>query len=218
MTNEVRGRGVDGRKPRMGTVQVNSVASEEVFRLRNEGRRERIVEQLDHFDEQHDTETGVRSYILRPGTVTMYKPVRTRPDGSVEYSPRTVSVTSIGLLLHNGWAALCPTCGQHHLDKDGQPTSDPNACSAIDPLAVRICPVCGKRLYDNWGTGAADHTGDEDDPNIIPNEGIASTPVERTRVSLNLHMWARHPREAQMRGTEPLPTALRDMVANIKPV
>ena len=39
-----------------------------------------------------------------------------------------------------------------------------------------------------------------------------TTGAERTAASLNLHMWVRHPREAQMRDIPPLPVALQDMV------
>ena len=211
MTNR---RASDGRR---ASVSIRQVPAEEMFRLRNEGRKERIVEQLDHLDESHDSEGGVTTWQMRPGTVTMYKPVRTRPDGTKDYQPRTVSVTAISLLLQNGWSENCPTCGGQHLDREGNPTNDPNACSAVERSAVRVCPVCGHRIYDNLGTGAADFTG-EDDPNVIAADTVASTPAERTLMSLHLHMWHWHKNEAMMRGIPPLPTAIRDALADARPV
>src|SRR5688500_18088713 len=85
-------------------------------------------------------------------TVTMYKPT---PQG---WMPRRVTSGSIPMNLANGYKIRCPQCNGHH-------GADPNECTGRDPIAVRICPVCAKRIYDNRVTAKVDLA--EGDPNVI---------------------------------------------------
>ena len=146
----------------------------------------------------------------RPGTLVMYKP--TERQGFV---PRTVSGSAIRLLLKQGWSEVCPDCNARHINKDGIESTDPNLCSAREPVAVRICPVCDKRIYDHQRPD--DAIEPSDDPNVVQDDTYSKTTgAERTKASLDLHFWLRHPREAQQRAIPPLPTALRDMVEGTK--
>ncbi len=102
----------------------NRAAAAEAFVARNEERQE------------SSRETGPDGVVIehnRPGTVVMYKPTETQG-----YVPRTVSVSSMRLLLGQGWQEHCPLCGKDHIDKLGHPSTDPNLCSARPPVAVRV--------------------------------------------------------------------------------
>lgn len=126
-------------------------------------------------------------------TVTMYKPT---PSG---WMPRRVTVGSIGMNLANGFAIHCPQCGGDH-------GTDPNECPGRDPMAVRVCPVCGKRIYDNRVSLEIDRQ--EDDPNVIQDDAYAaSTPAIRTKAALDWHIWNRHPQEAREMGLAALAEA-----------
>ncbi|KKN27942.1 hypothetical protein LCGC14_0859320 [marine sediment metagenome] len=156
-------------------------------------------------DESEDGD-GVVTTHTRPGTLVMYKPTETQG-----YTPRTVSGSAVRLLLRQGWREVCPDCNKRHVDKNGKDSTDPNLCSAREPLAVRVCRVCTKRIFDNRRFTFDGKMGG-DDPNVIEDEAYdESTPEERTKASLNLHYWVLHPREAQMMNIPPLPTALRGM-------
>jgi len=162
----------------------------------------RIVKSVDK-----NTGDGVVTTHTRPGTTIMYKPSK---DG---YQPRTVSVSALRLLLIQGWKERCPDCNALHIGPDGEQSTDPNLCSAREPIAVRVCPVCGKRLYDN--IGFVEDTGSlaGSDPNVIHEEAYSqTTPEIRTKASLDLHLWQKHPRQAQMMGVPPLPDAMADLV------
>ena len=132
----------------------------------------------------------------RPGTVTMYKP------SSNGYTPRAVPAGSIGVLLKTGWRAHCPHCGGDH-------GPDPNECPGKDPVAVRLCPVCGKRIYDNRvidANTAILMAAGENDPNVIQDDAYAATtPAIRTKAALDLHIWTRHPQEAREMNLPSLP-------------
>ncbi len=145
---------------------------------------------------------------VRPGTTIMYKPLE---HGG--YEPRPVSATSIGLLLKEGWAEVCPECHERHIDKQGADSCDPNLCSARPPVAVILCPVCRVRIYDNMPFEAPIAAGEVDENVILPDDIVESTPEQRLTAARNLHMWMHHPRSAQERNIPPLPAALRDMVA-----
>ena len=135
----------------------------------------------------------------------MYKPTENQG-----YVPRVVSGSAVRLLLRQGWQEVCPDCNSRHIDKSGNESTDPNLCAARDPVAVRECRVCGKRIYDNVGFSERDT--ESADPNVIEDDVYtATTGADRTRASLNLHYWLRHPRQAQMMGLPPLPAAMRDM-------
>ena len=167
-----------------------------------EGRLVKTVEEAEGGDEG-----GVTITHTRPGTTTMYKPTK----GGFE--PRLVSSSALRLLLNQGWKEVCPDCKGHHLDKQGQHSTDPNLCSGKDPVAVRECPVCQKRIYDNVGFMETTGYEGEEDPNVIREEAYSqSTGATRTKASLDLHLWQKHPRQAQMMGVPPLPEAMSDMV------
>jgi hypothetical protein len=120
------------------------------------------------------------------------------------------------MLLTQGWHEFCPDCNSRHIDKNGNESTDPNLCTARDPVAVRVCRVCTKRIYDNQGFRFEGQMGAAD-PNVIEDDVYTvTTPAERTAASLNLHYWVRHPRQAQMMNLPPLPEQLRDMVGEVK--
>lgn len=128
----------------------------------------------------------------RTATVVMYK-----PDGHGHFTPRHVPATSIAMNLLSGFHSVCPECQGHH-------GADPNDCPARERTAVRLCPICGKRIYDNlkWNEVEDDGT----DPNIIRDDSLdTSTAASRTLASLHRHMWLRHPTESAMLGTPVLP-------------
>ena len=149
---------------------------------------------------------AVKTTHTRPSTIIMYKPLE---HGG--YEPRTASVTSIKLLLNEGWFENCPECHQKHLDAQGLDSTDPNLCSAREPVAVIVCPVCQVRIYDNmpFETGAAT----QDENVITPDDLGESTPEMRLVAARNLHLWTEHPRSAQERNIPPLPSAIRDEVS-----
>ncbi len=175
--------------------------SPEVLIAEEGGKRVKTVEG------GNEADGGVITTHTRPGTTVMYK-----PNGGHGYAPRTVSATALRLLLDEGWQEQCPDCHAPHLDKQGEHSTDPNLCSARDPVAVRECPVCQKRIYDNVGFEEA-AVEDEEDPNLIREEAYTkSTGETRTKASLDLHLWQKHPRRAQMMNVPPLPEAMSDMV------
>ena len=119
--------------------------SEEVLIAQHEGRRVKTEETTKGEDGE------VMTTHTRPGTVVMYKPTE-----SHGYTPRTVSVSAIRLLLRQGWREICPDCNQRHINNNGVESTDPNLCKARDPVAVRVCRVCTKRITT---TGASPSTG-----------------------------------------------------------
>lgn len=169
------------------------------------GRVEQTVSQF----RQEDSDQPVRTTHKRPGTMVMYKPME-----NGNYAPRTVTVSALPLLVRQGWTEVCPNCNAAHIDKKGNHSSDPNLCGVAAPTAVRVCPVCGKRIYDNRRPPTAEELGVDDDPNVIRDERYAqaSTPELRTKASLDLHLWVRHPRWAQTNNVPPLPTALGQLI------
>lgn len=147
----------------------------------------------------------------RPGTAVMYKPT------AHGYEPRTVSGSAIRMLLRQGWYEFCPDCNDQH-SLDGVPSKDPNLCAArTEPVMGRICPVCQKHIYDNMRF--SEEAEASRDPNVIPNTDYQNTtPDSRTKAALDLHLWTKHARQAQMMGVPSLPGAMRDMVEEAKPV
>src|SRR3990170_5069403 len=131
--------------------------SPEVLIAQHEGRMVRSAEVSQGEDGNPVTTTHTR-----PGTLIMYKP--TEKQG---YVPRTVSGAAIRLLLIQGWKEVCPDCNRRHIDKNGVESTDPNLCSARDPVKVGACRVCGKRVYDNQGLM---EVPESDDPNVIDDE------------------------------------------------
>lgn len=177
------------------------IAENEVLIAQNEGRM------VQSRDETATEEGTVVTTHKRPGTLVMYKP--TERSG---YVPKRVSGSAVRLLLNQGWHKICPECNSRHVDKNGEDSTDPNLCDAREPLAVRICRVCDKRIYDNLGFANTDKEVGADDPNVIQDYDYTKTsPEQRTLASLNLHYWLRHPRQAQMMNLPPLPTALKEL-------
>ena len=153
---------------------------------------------------------GVTGAVLhtRPGTVVMYKP--TDRSG---YQARRVSAASMPMLFDLGWSNICPLCEGEHLDRNGNATTDPNACKALPAVALRRCQVCGKRIYDNAQSPLVVEEGEDDDPNLIKDEAyLTADPAQRTKQKLDLHLWVRHPEYAQANGVPSLPEAFREMV------
>ena len=191
------------RKPQAA---VRTISDEEAF-LAQEIRTIRTRQHFGADDMGAATEATIQH--TRPDTVLMWK---RGADG--RYTPRVVSETAKAINLASGWKIRCPDCNTNH-EASPYPPGDPNSCPAREPVAVRICPVCGKRIFDNMVRTL--HKGAPDmDPNIIPDEYEDTTPATRTRLQLNVHMWVRHPQQAQMRGLEPLPVALREMAQQVK--
>jgi hypothetical protein len=155
--------------------------------------------------------TPVLTTHRRPGTLVMYKP--SERNG---YVPRTVSASSLPILLRQGWKEFCPDCNAEHVNKKGEVSTDPNLCTAREPVKVRVCRVCSKRIYDNVRFGEQEDA--DDDPNVIRDDAYENTsPERRTEILLNLHYWMRHPQEAQMMGVPPLAGSLGRMVEDARP-
>lgn len=199
------------RQPAM-TAPAPAISEDEAFLAMNEERRLVSQEGIPSENEgltgkSETTPAGVVTH-TRPGVVVMYK-----PDGRGHYSPRSVPVTAIKQNLESGFKANCPECG-------GQHGPDPNACPGRDPLAVRVCPVCGKRIYDNMDINPGDGLGDDDDdPNVIHDDAYASsTPQTRTKVLLDTHIWVRHPQSARIMNLPPLARAMADAQGDIERV
>ncbi len=182
---------------RAASVEVNPVSDEQEFLVQAKARRPSPVTSPIEGENDGLTEGGTVTR-LRGGssdTVTMYKPT---PSG---YMPRRVPVGSIAMNLANGYTIRCPQCNGHH-------GADPNDCTGRDPMAVRICQICGKRIYDNRVHAAVDP--EIDDPNVIQDDAYsASTPAIRTKAALDWHMWNRHPQESREMGLASLPEAPR---------
>lgn len=200
-----------GRKARSAKVEVTQnapITEDMVFQAEHEGRRRRTVEDIPDADLQGANYAGGTVEHTRPATVVMWKPT---PLG---FFPRVVSASAIGHNLRNGWRSACPDCHSQH-------SADPNTCPNREPIAVRVCPLveCRKRIYDNAVKSGA--TGDDyaDDPNVINDDAYeGSTPASRTKRLLDMHLWLKHPRWAQLHNVEPLPTALREIVEGTRPV
>ncbi len=178
----------------------------EVFIAEHAGQVSKTVE------ETEDTDGNlVKTTHTRPGTIFLYKPL---PRGG--YEPRLASVSSIGLLLRNGWAENCPDCSRKHIDKHGKESADPNLCTARPPVALILCPVCRVRIYDNMPFEAVGAEADEDE-NVIAPEGDLeeSTPETRLVAARNLHLWVHHPRSAQERNVPQPPDAMRDTLTPV---
>ncbi len=210
-SDRAKAQGLGSRTLTQASVDVEEVApvgrSAEVFAAENERKMEESVERATGEDGNPVVTTHTRA-----GTLIMYKPTETQG-----YVPKTVSVSAIRLLIRQGWHETCPECHKKHINKDGQESTDPNLCSARDPVAVRVCSVCSKRIYDNVGLFKEADT--EDDPNVIEDDAYdLSTPASRTQASLNVHLWVRHTRQAQMMNVPPLPAAMREMVEEAAPV
>lgn len=203
MTERKRGDGI------AASVEIEEITpvgtSAQVLLAKNEGRKVQTVDQETGEDGQ-----GITTTHNRPGTMIMYKPLERGG-----YAPKTVSVSALRLLLRQGWQEHCPLCKGDHINADGVASTDPNLCAASDPVAVRVCPVCQKRIYDNIRfTEQAEEDGDV---NVIREEAYEnSTGASRTKASLDLHLWIRHSRQAQMMGVPPLPAAMQDMVGEAK--
>lgn len=175
--------------------EIISISDEQEFAINAAQRAARPVTEPIEGESDGVTENGHVTR-LRGGvndTVTMYKPT---PAG---WMPRRVTAGSIAMNLANGYKIRCPQC-------NGQHGADPNECPGHDPVAVRVCPVCAKRIYDNRVTMDVDRQ--EDDPNVIQDDAYAaSTPAVRTKAALDWHIWNRHPQEAREMGLAPLPEA-----------
>lgn len=200
------------RKARPANVQVKAVpriiSDEEAFLLENSGD----VRSIERFRDESNVGEAMIIH-THPGRVMMWKP---GADG--HYTPRTVSESSKALNLQNGWQIKCPDCNTNHEDSP-YPPGDPNACPAREPVAFRVCPVCGKRITDNLITSQHDVPDDAPDAGMaIRDEVSVSTAESRTRVQLDRHLWQFHPRSAEMMGRPPLPSAARQYDGNTRPV
>lgn len=191
--------------PRVQSLSRRRRASREAFLARHEGRKDETRET--------DPATGITTEHNRPGTMIIYKPTETQG-----YVTRRVSVSSLRLLLDQGWSEFCPDCGGEHLDRHGKPTTDPNACKVRPPVMFTVCPICRhpddpswrKYIFDNHNLANPDSGEVEQDANFIRFE-TETTPEQRLKTLYEFHMWCLHPRQAQMRHIAPLPTALAEI-------
>lgn len=184
------------------TPAVRGMSDEEEFLATNTG--ETITSGSTRGLSEDDPTLGGSWEHTRPGVVLMWK-----MGGDGHYTPRTVSETSKEFNLRNGWKAKCPDCGTNH-ESSQLPVSDPNSCPKRTPLALRLCPVCGKRILDNMVSQTQDLEEmidtSPDSAHIIRDDLMENTtPESRTLLSLQIHMWQRHERQAQMRNLPPIP-------------
>ena len=193
MSNETwKQRRARGR-PRKADIDIRPVSGEEAFLAAHDGR-ERY--QTGPIPGEGGGMTDSRGPDGRMGGVThrsadlcrMYKPT---PQG---YMPRIVLVTAIKMNYTNGWLDHCPDCGSKECGGG-------NDCPNREPMQVRICPVCGKRIEDNYSRFEVDDG--QDDPNVIHDGAYSlSTPATRTKAQLDRHLWWKHPTEAQGMGLQ----------------
>ncbi len=175
------------RKPR-------TMSDMEIFANQSSGS---TVSSFSFTDPEGGMATGQHT---QPGRVLMWKP---GADG--RYVPRMVPDGNRGLNLRNGWLPRCPDCNTNH-EQSPYPPSDPNSCPGRDNVAVRICPVCSKRIPDNMGWVQPEQAADAPDAeSILRSEDITSTPATRTLMQLHIHLWERHPRQAQTMNIPPIP-------------
>ena len=171
MTTEQRERMAHARAAKAAKARVEvrpnepnqpTVSTQTAFLAAHQSDRIRSTDEV-----KADGVTGAATH-TRPGTVVMYKP--TERSG---WLPRTVSAAAIPMLLYEGWKEFCPDCGRHHVDERGNITTSPNACAARDPVAIRRCPVCRKRLFDNASYMDMVLVREEDDIDSLRIEAIA---------------------------------------------
>ena len=188
------------RKRGLREASVNVISSDMLFAAEHENKL-RIDQSAIEGEGGVATEDGVVTH-KRPDTVVMYK-----PDGRGHFTPRMVPVTAIQQNLLSGFKSICPECNSHH-------GADPNDCEGRDPTAVRICPVCGKRIYDNLVYQRdIEVEKDDDDPNVIHDDSYAaSTPASRTKAQLNRHIWIRHPITAEIMNLDPIPEPPKSVI------
>ena len=186
MTNENTADRPTGRRAQVQTVALSEDA---VFQAEHEN-----APMLHHSNSIDGESAGVTEngnvWHRRPGTVTMYKKT---PQG---WAPRQVAATAIGANLANGFKPTCPDCKGHH-------GGGANDCPARPRVGYRICPICGKHVYDNQSFEPIDLP--VDDPNLIRDAAYEnSTPAQRTKAQLDLHLWTRHPQEARALNLAPI--------------
>lgn len=172
-----------------------AMSAEEVFLNQDIGN---LIEDFD-VNLDSDQATGTHT---RPGMVQMWKP---SGDGRT-YTPRMVPEGNRAINLKNGWLPWCPDCRTNH-EASPYPAKDANSCPAREMIAVRVCPVCSKRISDNmaWVEKA---TSNEDAPDaafILRDDSLTSTPESRTRMQLNIHLWTFHATQARLMGIPPIP-------------
>lgn len=199
------------RRRNRAAVQVRKISNEETFRAQNEGRNRKQNETFRSEDGQAHVEYEGADRVL------MWKPV-INDNGEVrDFVPRIVPTSHIGFNQANGWRSTCPYCNTNHEDSK-LPPSDPNSCPAKAKVAVRLCPVCGDRMVDNQGWHGEQEGLTEDGETVISNDfNDLSTPETRTLQQLHIHLWMRHPRQAQMMGIPELQGAFREAVNSIRP-
>ena len=203
------------RRGNKAAVQVRKISREEAFAAAN---RDSVRESTQTFNnpeggEANITHTGAER-------ILMWKPVIDDRNIVRDFVTRAVPVSHIDLNLFNGWRSSCPACETNHEDSP-LPPSDPNSCPAKDKVAVRFCPVpgCGKRILDNQGWVGERQGITVDGEEVISNDDMTSltTPAERTEQLVKIHLWMRHPKQAQMMGIPELQGSYRDAVNAIRP-
>ena len=180
--------------PKRAAVSVRAVTSEEAF-IAAQLERPRVEDKTPVVGENEGVSSGGVVTHIRPGIVRMYKPT---PQGT--YDPRFVTVSMIQANLREGWKIACPDCGSSDC-------AGGNTCTGRPPLAVRICPVCGKRILDNYRFTSQTVA---DEPGLIRDANYdASTPESRTKAQLDRHLWLKHPTEAQSMGIGSMPAEIK---------
>ena len=208
MTNELRRRGAATKANVQITRGPRTISDDEEFLLQETGN----VTSTQRFNDEGNTGEA-RIIHTAPGRVLMWKP---GPDG--RYTPRTVSESSKGINLQNGWKSKCPDCGTNH-EASPYPPGDPNACPGREPVAWDECPVCGKRITDNRVVTNFEPNLDAPDAAMrVKGRAIKSTPESRLEMGLDEHMWVFHPRQARARGLTEVPVALRPVKNVEQPV
>lgn len=181
-----------------------TITSDEMFAAQYKGKTETVTEMLPVPGGELQGRDGENAFPVthkRSPRVVMYK-----PDGRGHFAPRIVDANAIPQLLENGFRSSCPECGGHH-------GANPNDCPGRDPVAVRQCPVCPKRIYDNMDLNPTQVENKDDDPNLIIDDAYASsTPATRTRVLLDMHIWAKHPQSARIMNLTPLAEPSTEML------
>lgn len=138
-----------------------------------------------------------------PGLVQVYK---RQANGT--WQPRNVPVKNLSDQFRQGARANCPLCNTRTCD-------GMNGCAGKEKVAVILCPVCSKVLYDN--PGAAEAAGQrrllsEANREMLVEGGeddSLTTPQARLRAKRDRHIVAFHPEEGMamgLRGSDTLPS------------
>ena len=175
------------------------------------------------FVDEDTVEANANVRIARSGygTLPVYK---LTPTGCIRVAVNVQSYSEV--LMSNKYAAECFDCGRddclYATEIRGEIST--NECAGKPARLYRICPVrsCSKRIYDTAPTGKylkdefdRSDRADDGDENVIRDEEYSqSTPAQRTKSAMDLHIIGFHPATAMELGIGRAPEMPRLAVVN----